>query len=999
MTALAAGERQEAFDPTEHGTGYSAVLYDNSNGLPTSEANDIAETGDGFLWIGSYSGLICYDGNTFERLDSTTGLASVVCLFVDSSDRLWVGTNDSGVAVMGKGMFRMYRRSEGLQSLSVRSIIEDRQGTIYVATTLGLATVDDDLEMRVLDIPETNGEYIRTLKLGTDGIIYGVTKDGDVFTLLDGALTGFYSSGEIGVDSVRALLPDSEKLGWVYLAGAGAELYYGELTAGFRGAEPLAVMSVDFVNSLDYVDGTIWVCADNGVIFLRDGTFQSLGGVPVTTSVEHVVADYQGNLWFASSQQGVMKIVPNQFEDLFEEYGLDDEVVYSTCLYNGMLFIGTKDHGLEVLQDGAVVETLPLESAVTAAGEPTADTDLLQTLRGAKIRSIIRDSRNRLWISTFGETALMRYDGRTLTRFGTADGLPSNRVSTVCERRDGSFLAACTGGVAVIDGDRITRVYGESDGISNTEMLTVSERENGDIFLGTDGGGIYVIRGETLEHYDTESGLYSDVVMRLKKDNTQDLFWIVTSNSLACMTGDGQITTIQKFPYSNNFDLYENSRGEMWILSSNGIYVVSVEELLANEEINPMYYGRDNGLVCIAAANSYSELTADGDLYLSGTTGVTKVNIEKPFQDAAALKISVPYVEIDGVRTYPDESGVINIPAGVQKLTIYGYVFTYSLENPEVTYYLEGMDQAPTTVLRSDLTPVSYTNLKGGSYRFVMSIQDSTGVMGNELSVSIEKQKSIREMLWYRILRFVLILLVVAAVITYRFHRKTQALMKKHEENKTLIREMTEAFAKTIDMKDEYTNGHSFRVAQYTRMLAKELGYDEEEVEKYYRIALLHDIGKIGIPSEVLNKRVGLTEEEYRVMQSHTTLGYDVLKDISIMPELAIGAGMHHERPDGRGYPRGLTGEEIPRVAQIIAVADTFDAMYSTRTYRPRMNFDKVVSVIKKSSGTQLTPDVVDAFLRLAEKGQLRDPSDTGGGSTQEVDNVQKSAETVSSAK
>lgn len=223
--------------------------------------------------------------------------------------------------------------------------------------------------------------------------------------------------------------------------------------------------------------------------------------------------------------------------------------------------------------------------------------------------------------------------------------------------------------------------------------------------------------------------------------------------------------------------------------------------------------------------------------------------------------------------------------------------------------------------------------------------------------------------------------------------------MKKHEENKTFIREMTEAFAKTIDMKDEYTNGHSFRVAQYTRMLAKELGYDEEEVEKYYRIALLHDIGKIGIPSEVLNKRVGLTEEEYRVMQSHTTLGYDVLKDISIMPELAIGAGMHHERPDGRGYPRGLTGEEIPRVAQIIAVADTFDAMYSTRTYRPRMNFDKVVSVIKKSSGTQLTPDVVDAFLRLAEKGQLRDPSDTGGGSTQEVDNVQKSAETVSSAK
>ena len=108
------------------------------------------------------------------------------------------------------------------------------------------------------------------------------------------------------------------------------------------------------------------------------------------------------------------------------------------------------------------------------------------------------------------------------------------------------------------------------------------------------------------------------------------------------------------------------------------------------------------------------------------------------------------------------------------------------------------------------------------------------------------------------------------------------------------------------------------------------------------------------------------------------------------MPELAIGAGMHHERPDGRGYPQGLTGDEIPRVAQIIAVADTFDAMYSTRPYRKRMNFDKVVSIIKKASGTQLTPDVVDAFLRLAEKGELRNPSDTGGGSTEEVDNLLK---------
>ena len=103
---------------------------------------------------------------------------------------------------------------------------------------------------------------------------------------------------------------------------------------------------------------------------------------------------------------------------------------------------------------------------------------------------------------------------------------------------------------------------------------------------------------------------------------------------------------------------------------------------------------------------------------------------------------------------------------------------------------------------------------------------------------------------------------------------------------------------------------------------------------------------------------------------------YNALKEISVMPELAIGAASHHERPDGKGYPLGLKGNAIPRVAQIIAVADTFDAMYSDRPYRKRMDFDKVVSIIKEVSGTQLTEDVVDAFLRLVEKDKFRSSND-----------------------
>ncbi|MCR5601241.1 MAG: HD-GYP domain-containing protein [Ruminococcus sp.] len=237
---------------------------------------------------------------------------------------------------------------------------------------------------------------------------------------------------------------------------------------------------------------------------------------------------------------------------------------------------------------------------------------------------------------------------------------------------------------------------------------------------------------------------------------------------------------------------------------------------------------------------------------------------------------------------------------------------------------------------------------------------------------------------------FLIICVIIGVRMSIGYHKADdmEFFIERQKRDKLLIREIVESFAIVIDMKDTYTNGHSSRVAKYTAMLTRELGYDQETIEKYYSIALMHDIGKVCIPDEVLNKPGKLTPEEYELIKSHTERGYEALKNISLMPEVAIGARAHHERPDGKGYPLGLKGDAIPRVAQIIAVADTFDAMYSNRPYRKRMNFEKAVSIIKEVSGTQLAEDVVDAFLRLVEKGKFRDPNDQGGGSTDDISNI-----------
>ncbi len=296
------------------------------------------------------------------------------------------------------------------------------------------------------------------------------------------------------------------------------------------------------------------------------------------------------------------------------------------------------------------------------------------------------------------------------------------------------------------------------------------------------------------------------------------------------------------------------------------------------------------------------------------------------------------------------------------------------------------------------IEPIESNDVSGWVITIYEPVYDRNGKCSSYVGVDIsmtDVRDNIGEFLAWVVSGTIIFLLLVLLICWWLSHQYSKVSdaeeqLHKQQQDKVLLREIVTALVKTVDMKDQYTNGHSFRVAKYTAMLAEELGYDTETVEKYYDIALMHDIGKIGIPEEVLNKPGKLTDEEFATIKSHAKLGYDVLKDISIMPDLAEGAGCHHERPDGKGYPRGLKDGEIPRVAQIIAVADTFDAMYSNRPYRKRMNFDRVVSIIKEVSGTQLTEDVVDAFLRLVDKGKFRSLDDDGGGSVEDIDNIHK---------
>ncbi len=191
---------------------------------------------------------------------------------------------------------------------------------------------------------------------------------------------------------------------------------------------------------------------------------------------------------------------------------------------------------------------------------------------------------------------------------------------------------------------------------------------------------------------------------------------------------------------------------------------------------------------------------------------------------------------------------------------------------------------------------------------------------------------------------------------------------KKTTELENLSLHVVHTLAKTIDAKDAYTNGHSERVAAYSKEIAKRFGYDEGRQEEIYMMGLLHDVGKIGVPDTVINKPGRLTDEEYEQIKSHPMKGAEILTTISEMPKLVTGARWHHERYDGKGYPDGLKGEDIPEEARIIAVADAYDAMTSHRSYRDIIPQDHVKNEIEKGMGTQFDEKFARIMLQMIEE-------------------------------
>ncbi len=186
-----------------------------------------------------------------------------------------------------------------------------------------------------------------------------------------------------------------------------------------------------------------------------------------------------------------------------------------------------------------------------------------------------------------------------------------------------------------------------------------------------------------------------------------------------------------------------------------------------------------------------------------------------------------------------------------------------------------------------------------------------------------------------------------------------------------LNKEIIRSIAKAVEAKDYYTKGHSDKVAFYAVRLGSKLSLSKEDLDSLYWAGILHDVGKIGIPDNILNKPGKLTKEEFETMKQHPVIGMEILSQITTMKEILPLVYYHHERVDGKGYPEGLKEDQIPKLTRILSVVDAFDAMTSDRAYRKAMEWDQVKSILQEGAGTQWDPDFVDVWIKVVEEENI----------------------------
>lgn len=713
--------------------GFDVRFYNSETDLGTSSVNAIVQSDDGYIWIGTYTGLYRYDGTRFTLFGAENGIVSVRALYIDTRGNMWIGTNESSVyCYTSEHEMVAFGSEKGLSEKSIRCFTEDNKGNIFVGTA-GLSyfiSQEDGVSVVQFDSDIT---YITSAAASEDGTIMAVTNSGILAAYKDGKC--FRSTAAL--DGSQFNCVDHAANGIFLVGTERTRIYSCKLSNGrieqtvYANAAPCSSIA----NIRSDGKGAYWICADNGIAKIDVyGNVLQMTLDNFNSNIIDALTDYQGNTWIVSNRQGIIKATVNPFRNITGKYGLGEQVANAVCAADNTLYIGY-DSGLQIiLRDGTNCENA-----------------LTDELSGSRIRNIMEDSSGNIWISTYGQDGLIKYDPKDKTAkiFNEySAGTNGSKFRFSVELSDGTVLAASPTGLTYIKDDVVTHVLTAEHGLDNTQILCAAEEENGRVLAGSDGDGIYVIDGGRI-FYHIGSESISPVILRIVP--YKDIYFIVTGTGLYTMNCSYEVSRITSFRYTNNFDIYiDDEKDTAWIMGSSGLLAVSAQELSEDSCTSYKLYNRKNGFSASITANSWNLCTEDKRLVFCSSSGVYTVSLRDLCNSATDFNIAVNQVKLnDNDVVYPVSeegyTGKFVIPSDAKRLDFEPSVLNYTLSDPAVHIELEGFESSSIDVTQSELSDVSFTNIKHGTYKLFFRLLNPDGTVEKEAVYLVEKEAEFYE--------------------------------------------------------------------------------------------------------------------------------------------------------------------------------------------------------------------------------------------------------------
>jgi response regulator RpfG family c-di-GMP phosphodiesterase/ligand-binding sensor domain-containing protein len=974
--AAVRGEAERGLD------GYVARRFTNESGLPQGSVNALAQTPDGYLWIGTFGGLARFDGVRFRVFDvaGQPALPSsrVTALAVDRGGSLWVGTEDAGVVVGRDGRFEA--PAAELPAGSVWAIAEGGDGALWVAADTGVARLAPGRATRYGTAHGLPSRWVRALAADARGRLWAGTPAGaarferDRFVAVasppvwalarapagDGLLAageaGLFALGDEGASPVaagseplapRALLVDRAGATWL----GGLRLARRAPGAVALALDPGDRLGRDVKSLLEDREGGVWVGTEaHGLFELRARRARIVGreaDLPAQSTLP-IVEEEGGALLVGTLCGGLARFDGARFAPVAELRG-DRGMECVSALAparDGGVWVGAR--GVRKL-GGA-----PRPEVVRAVGEPL-------------VHALHEDADGTLWIgSTRG---VERFTARGLE---PVERLAGREAFAIVPLDPATLGFGLRGAVALLDADGVRRIELLRPEQARVPIRDLWRAPDGAVWAASYGAGLLRVGpGGEVRRVERSHGLTENFVSRL----------------------------------------LPGGAGQLWLTGNRGIHRVALAELTraatTGGRVVPLSLGARDGLEVVetnGGGQPAGIVRADGSLAVPTVRGVALVDAAPPPVRAQLGAVVFEEIVFAGRPLAPAPR--LELPAAKERRLEVRYTLPTFGEPEQVRfrYRLAGADEA--WQLDAGTRTALYTRLPPGRFRFEVEAFAGEGSRAASMA-SFELALAPRFVETPAFRGLAAAALAALALLAHRL--RLSRLRRKRRELEQLVSDRTRELAtlnselerrvaqKTIEIRDTRdlailtlarlaelrdgtTGEHLERIALFSRRLALALAdgpfgrLSAEYIDELFRSSPLHDIGKVAIPDAILKKPGPLDRDEIELMRCHTTIGGDTLcavgagrsgppRFLAMAAEIAYG---HHERWDGLGYPRGLAGPATPLPARIVAVVDAYDAITSRRPYKPAFDHAEALRRVAADRGTHFEPVLVDALLDVA---------------------------------